>query len=299
MKKGKKRKNRSQNPPGGHQRPGPLHQKGAEPPSHFRTSSPFFAEKLQAFLGSGLMVILCVELLWGGWEVTQRLMHTAPPSLQIDPELLNTHDSLRKRVVPLQRKLISAVLAHQSPAAWLDLGSLYLVAGRYPQAELCFRVAKSIDPNSGDIAFALGASLDMLGRTSEAIDEYRHASRFAQGQHREACFYLIGKNYLRQEDPENAVKAFRETSTHLPASYELVKILLRTGKVHRIASEMHLLEYNRPHAMEIYMLRSWIADALGEPAAAAQQRVLADAAPRQLAYAPLQDFCIDFRKRFP
>jgi len=62
---------------------------------------------------------------------------------------------------------------------------------------------------------------------------------------------------------------------------------------------MLVLEYNRPKAMETYVLRSWIADGLGEPTAAARQRVLADAAPRQLAYAPLQEFSIAFRKRFP
>jgi len=234
MKKGKRRKKKgpSQNPPGG-QRSGPSHEAGAEQPNSFRASDKLNTEKRwnspRSWLAVILVVILCAEFLWGGWEVTQRLMQTAPPSLQINPEHLNTHDGLRKRVVRLQQQLVSAVLANQSPEAWLDLGSLYLASGQYPQAELCFRVAQAKAPNSGDISFALGASLDMLGRTSEAIDQYRHASRSAEGRRLGACFYLIGKNYLRQEDPENAIKAFREVYTFLPASYELVKILLRTG----------------------------------------------------------------------
>jgi len=296
MKKGKRRKNRSRNTPGDF--PSKTDPATVGPSRDGRTS-----QRTGASFRNGLTMILvgilCAEFLWGGWAVTQRLMHTAPPSLQINPEFLNTHDALRKRVVPLQQQLVSAVLADQSPVAWLDLGSLYLVAGQYPQAELCFRVAKTMDPNSYDITCALGASLDMLGRTSEAIDQYQHASRFAEGRQREACFYLIGKNYLRQEDPENAIKAFQEVYTFLPASYELVKLFLRTGKIDRAAAEIRILEHNRPNAMETYMLKSRIADALGEPTVAAQQRVLADAATRRVAYAPLQDFSTDFRKRFP
>ncbi len=246
-----------------------------------------------------MLVILCAEIVWVGGGVAWRLMRMAPPSRLVDSELLNVHDSFRNRVESLQQQLVRAVQADPTPRAWLDLGSLYLTTGYYPEAELCLRYAQTLAPKSYEIAYALGSSLYLLGHTSEAIEQYRHASRFTTGRPREACLYLIGKCHLRQEEPEKAAAAFREIYTFLPASYELVKILIRTGKIDMARSEMRILNYNRPNSLETHALTSRIAAAQGDLAAAAKHRRLADTVPRKTAFSPLQDICIDFRRRFP
>jgi len=264
-----------------------------------------------------LLVILGVELCWGGWETAKRLTYVATPSLQIDPAMLNTQDSFRDQVGPLQNQLARAVRIDQTAESWLDLGMLYLTTGYYPQAEACFKHAQTLDADSYDIAYALGASLDLLGQTSEAIAQYSRASVLAEGRLREAnqagdtkrvdevkreresSLYLTGKCYLRQEDLERAEEAFRKIYTFQPASYELMKILLRTDRIDEAASEIRILIHNNKDALETYLVASKLAAAQGDSANAAKFRVLANTAIRKVGYAPLQDLTLDFRSRFP
>jgi len=244
-----------------------------------------------------LLAVLAAELLWAGWIVGSRLVQTAPPSLPIEAELMNIQDKFRDQVEPLHEQLDTSVRSEQTPQAWLDLGSLYLTTGHYPQAELCLRHAQSLDADSPDIAYALATALDLMGRMNEAIEQYELASKKSTGRQLNACHYQIGKNYLRLEEPENAIATFREVYTVLPASYELVKIYTRQEKLDQAIREMRMLIHNRPRALETHSMAARIAEAQGMADVAAQQRRLADKAERQVPFAPLQEFSEDFRER--
>jgi tetratricopeptide (TPR) repeat protein len=111
---------------------------------------------------------------------------------------------------------------------WGQLGEAYLALGFHPEAEACLRQATATDPNNADLAFKHAFALERIGTLEDANRQYEVA---AKGNHprRADCWYYIGRNYLRVEQPERATEAFKRTEALPAARYELALLAARSG----------------------------------------------------------------------
>lgn len=71
-----------------------------------------------------------------------------------------------------QYKAASAILPEMS-LVHADLGAVYLIQTRLPEAEAAFRLALELDPSDVDSIFNLAMVLEQGGRLNEAVEQYK------------------------------------------------------------------------------------------------------------------------------
>lgn len=154
------------------------------------------------------LLLLTGELLTGMVLAYRQYSRPAPPP--VDGSFA---DALTQ--AELQEQAASCRTAKD----WKQLGTNYLAAGYFPEAEACLREASRRAPAEADYAFAHAFALERLGQIEAAIAAYEEALR--RGHHRPAdVHYYVGKNHLRLEQTEAAWKAFVNAGDLAAARYE-------------------------------------------------------------------------------
>jgi tetratricopeptide (TPR) repeat protein len=164
-----------------------------------------------------LILAIAIELAIGGYLATQRLSRPVPP-LADQAELDSTSSE------DLRTLVVNCKTADQ----WRQLGEAYLALGFYPEAEACLRQATATDPNNADLAFKHAFALERIGKLEDANRQFEVAAK-RNHPRRADCWYYIGRNYLRVEQPERAAEAFKRTETLPAARYELALLAARSG----------------------------------------------------------------------
>lgn len=227
-----------------------------------------------------LLVLLVVELGWCGYMVAQRLSRPVP----VEPTF-----ELRDSLLQKDLQVLIDQAKNGGSREWIELGEAYLGQGFYNHAEQCFRQAVELDPQSVLAQASYAFCLERTGRTEESTREYRRLSDFEPTSSipiasRNYYLYAIGKNYLREENAEQAEALFRENSGFPPADYQLAKLLVRSG---RSEEALPLIEANLkqiPDSLLFRLLQAQALEALGREEAALQA---AHRAERSLHIVPL------------
>jgi tetratricopeptide (TPR) repeat protein len=194
-------------------------------------------------------VLILVELLAGGAVIGWKLSQPIPPEVnwsRLDPATADDLQNLRTRV-------------GRSPEQWLQLGEAYLAFGFLPESEACLTKALLFDPESFDIRYTRAYALQRLGRLDEAIDQFQQAVEVAPAARESACWYHIGRCYLRKESSGEAELAFRRRPNFPPSAYQLARILVCSDRVQEAASILDELEQRFPGSLQPRQLRARLA----------------------------------------
>ncbi len=93
-----------------------------------------------------------------------------------------------------------------------DRGRALYREGRYEEALLAFNSARALNPNDPRLTLAVGETLARLGRSPEAVDEFRRAAARADGPDlRAESLYNAGTSLLAAGQTEAAAKALRQS----------------------------------------------------------------------------------------
>jgi tetratricopeptide (TPR) repeat protein len=170
---------------------------------------------------------------------------------------------------PLAAEEIAAVRERcAKPDDWRRLGECLTAYGYFREAEACHRVAALQLPDSSEDAFRWAFSLERLGLLDEANRSYERA---AQLDSRRAgdCRYFMGRNRLRQEQPEAAMELFQQAGRLPAARYEQARLLARDGRLDEALEIVQSLGKEYPPAYQPRYLGYRIARLRGDDAALA------------------------------
>jgi len=217
-------------------------------------------------------VLIALELLAGGAAIGWRLSRPTPPEVnwsRLDPATAEDLQELRSRV-------------GRSSANWLQLGEAYLAFGFLPEAEATLAEALSLEPDSFDIRYARGYTLQRLGRLDEAIDQLQLAAQVAPAVKESTCWYHIGRCQLRKEATKEAEPAFRRHPNFPPSAFQRAKILVRSDRANEALPILDELDRRFPGSLQPRQLRALAEAALKRPEDPAQVRRLIEAAPEKI-----------------
>jgi tetratricopeptide (TPR) repeat protein len=143
---------------------------------------------------------------------------------------------------------------------WHSLANIYMSAGFFAEADVCFREAIELRPEWGDAIFNYGFCLSRFGQTSEANLQFQKVVDLSHSKSSEAA-YFMGRDYLREERPELAETAFL-SATPLPmAHFELARLYFRQGKFDSAREQLARVLSLQPDASRAKLLMSEIAAA--------------------------------------
>jgi tetratricopeptide (TPR) repeat protein len=218
-----------------------------------------------------LLLVVALELLIGGALVLVRLRRPSPPAPDLALVDVLAGDQLRAQA-----------RACRSAKDWRDLGEAYMALGFFPEAEACHRVAANREPGDAGLAHEWAFALERLGRTEEAVREYRRAADLGHPRAAEVRF-LAARSLLRQELPEDAHAEFERATNAVPmARYELARLHFRAGRLDEATRLLDPLLAEFPDAIQPATLRHRIAHQQGDGPAAYRYADLADRAARRL-----------------
>jgi tetratricopeptide (TPR) repeat protein len=109
----------------------------------------------------------------------------------------------------------------QGPAEWHAKGMDYLAAGELAEARRCFSKAIELDPISPALRINLGNVLVKLGRTDEAIKQFKTALSYDPRQ--VSALYNLGVLYLETADPRRASHFLQQAHRLSPQDDEIYK----------------------------------------------------------------------------
>ena len=175
-----------------------------------------------------LLLIFVAECLICGYTLVQRASRPAP----VLPDARLMDPLFVEDIQPL----VAEVTDQNSAYDWMLLGEALLGQGYYSHAELCFAQAAELMPESRLAESRIAYCQERTGRTTPSTQTYRELlatldnSREAQREQMQTR-YEIGRNFLREEEIEQAEQIFRENPGFLPARYQLAKLLIRSDRI--------------------------------------------------------------------
>lgn len=167
-----------------------------------------------------LCIVLLVEtgVLIGAFLLVRRKTIPRPPL----PALARSH-ALRSDLEALVADCKTAGDLHQ-------LAEIYTAYGYYAEAEACYEFLLLRRPDDPQLLFEAGFLLSRQGRWKDA--NRRFAAALDAGHPTPGdCWYFIGRNYLRAEQPDNAAEAFAKAGDLASAQLELARLKYRSGDV--------------------------------------------------------------------
>lgn len=176
---------------------------------------------MKSRIRGALIALVTLEFLLGTSAILWRMSRPAPPAVN----LLRLPASTAADLQRLQESV-----ATDRPAAWTELGEAYLAYGFFPQAEACLKRAATQNPHNYAAVYGHAYSLDRLCRLPEADATFQAAAAIAAGETAANCWFHIGMNHLRSDDPRQAEEAFaRAGNRYAPAVYALARLHVRSG----------------------------------------------------------------------
>lgn len=140
------------------------------------------------------------------------------PAALIDPTLRPAYDAAL-------RELLDRLELHADrPEAQLTRGALLARLGRIAEAEVAYRCAIAIDETFDAVRFNLGNLLHQMGRSDEAIEEFR-ALLQRGGDVAGEAHYSLGLLYNEVEDLQQAEVHLNEAAQRLPSRPSVLRNL--------------------------------------------------------------------------
>ncbi|MBI3864747.1 MAG: tetratricopeptide repeat protein [Planctomycetia bacterium] len=237
-----------------------------------------------------LAVAIGIELVAAVILISMRLGATRP-----DPPLVAAyHDALTGREI----LALPDRFRFDGTDKWRTLGEVYLAYGFFGKAEACLARAARADPRNAEIAFAYGFCLERLGKIPEANSEFLRAVATGNSRMDQECWYHIGRNHLRREQPAEAELAFLKAGElHFPSVFQRARLLVRHGRASEATPLIQRLAESHPRDLHVWQLRAQAALENGRDQDAADARDELERAVETLA---LNDTHIDLdqiRKR--
>lgn len=221
---------------------------------------------------SVLGIICVLELGYACVLFNAWLSQTLPPQ----PDISHLHGATRDELRELQQRVIDDP---NNGKHWETLAEAYTIFGFFAEADWCANHAVELNPESFNAMYWSALAFNQIGLTSAAIDRFERAIRLVDKNPDQAdpdaesrCWYCIGRNFLREENSEQAEVAFRKAGDFLPARRQLAHMLLRSDRsADAIVILDHLLK-QYPNDVTFYQLRARARDAIGNQAGARQDR---------------------------
>ncbi len=234
-----------------------------------------------------LCVVVAAELvgaaaLLGWWAVAP----SSPPAPEPPRPEMSFLDSVTAAEIRERQEQLAADRAED----WRALAEIYVLYGFFAEADVCCRRAAALDPDSFWTYFWWGTALSRLGETQASSEQFRAAVEVADGPLADVTWYCIGLNLLREENPQDAEKAFRTAPGYAPADYELAKLLVRSDRAADAVPLLDRLIQDHPQRQKYCQLRSHAARQLGDSEAAADFLDRADFATEVLSSDELTGF---------
>lgn len=222
-----------------------------------------------------LNLLLIAEAIGCAIVVGLRLNSTQPA-----PRLLKeSHDTLTaSELTVLPRRFL-----FDNVRKWRALGEAYLGTGHFSTAEACLRQAVEHDPNSPQLSFLHGLSLERLGQSQAAADAYRRAADSVNANEKSLALYCLGRTFLRLEQPAEAAAAFAEAGDSDSRSvYQRARLLIRDGQSDRARPLVQSLLKSHSTDLHVWRLMEQLAALDGDSEAAAAARDWRDHAQHTL-----------------
>lgn len=240
-----------------------------------------------------LLILLVVETGYCGYLVAKRMSRPLP--------VLPNAENIDSLIMEEYRGLAHEAETGYAPE-WIRLGQAFLGQGMYAYAENCFAEAARQDPESAVAQSSYAFCLERTGRMADSTREYEKLKDmkadtsvpFTSPKH---YLYAIGRNYLRQEKPDEAEQAFLQNTDFQPADFQRAKLLLRSGRAEEalLIVERNLKE--SPNSLYFGFLKYLALEELGRDFEAKQA---ADQVERAMYVVPLNfntEFIMPYSKR--
>jgi tetratricopeptide (TPR) repeat protein len=185
-----------------------------------------------------LAAVVVVELAVGGGLVVWRRSLPAPPV----PDLGQTDPLAAETIRERARTCREA-------GDWAKLAEAYQGYGYFTEAARCYKQAVALEPGRPDRAHELAFALERLGMIEEANASYSRAVELGD-RRPEACWYFVGRNRLRLEDP-SAEAAFRRAGEHYASQLELARLTARGGHPAEAREALRQLDRDYPNAAQV------------------------------------------------
>ena len=162
---------------------------------------------------------------------------------------------------------LRAVEAKHEPGemqSWLTIGDFYCSFGLLPEAEYCLEQAALLGSLDEDGILLRGSILSRLGR----IDEARKYFRQVIDRRRDGAsdvWIQLALDALRQNDPQQAEQALRQSGNQPIARLALARLLMRTDRAAEAITVLDRLLEDVPGSLRALQLKSWAHERLGHP----------------------------------
>lgn len=160
-----------------------------------------------------------------------------------------------------------------SAEKWRELGASYLAFGFFSKADACFLRAQEHATNPPEVTFLHGFCLERLGEIEQANEVFSQLTDEVDARIAAMSWFHIGRNHLRHERADDALRAFEEAgSDHLPSLFHRAKIMVRSGEAAAAEPLLKRLAEMAPNDLHVWQLRANAAGALGLEDVAAEAR---------------------------
>jgi adenylate cyclase len=207
----------------------------------------------------------------------QKARQIAEEAIQLDPDYPKGHtllattymmEAMRKRDQTSRRSVARAFQLAQKALelddanieAHLLLGRIYLMRKQNEMAEAELEKAKAINPNSTEVAHALGRHYLQTGRPNEAREMFEKAVRL-DPVHAQKSYVNLGRTYRMLGKHEEAVSVFKKAvqnaPDHLNIRLELIATYSALGKTEEAKAEAdEVLKMNPNFTVSSFSRRS-------------------------------------------
>lgn len=232
----------------------------------------------------GLLVVIVLEL--AGTFFWYRARKPASADEFPRPDLSILDSASAAEILSRQER----VRKESTSEAWTDLAAIYLMYGFFHEADACCQRAAELNPGAILNNFWWGTTLYRLGDLQKSSEKFLAAIPPGDPSQGVLSWYCIGLNRLREEQQEEAEKAFRAAAGFPSAEYELAKLLVRSGRADQALPIIEKLTRDDPQSIRYWQLRASAAEELGDLAHVDDFHERADRAPSAYASDELTGF---------
>ena len=200
-----------------------------------------------------LVVLIALQAVLGGVLWVRTRLRPASPAP--DLSLLD----------PVDAAELKRAARHLGTArGWVREADCLMAYGYFPEAEACYRLASQQAPRDPEIRFQWAFILMLLGQSEQAVEQYKQALDNGHSDPA-ACQYFLGRNFLRQEQPDLAAGALKQAGGLPGAQYELAKLQWLQGFLPAAKEALGGLLITHPSSPRVNSLQARILADLDEP----------------------------------
>ncbi|MEZ6090277.1 MAG: tetratricopeptide repeat protein [Pirellulaceae bacterium] len=216
-----------------------------------------------------LVFIVLLQLCIGVVLYIRRNRLPSPPV----PELTESH--------PLRDEFQTLASDCRTLKEWHILAEIYTAYGFYAESEACYEFVLSKQPGDPQLLFESGFLLSQMGRCGDAYETFKAAIAAGHPAPQD-CWYFIGLNFLREENPGEAEIAFLEAGDLASANLERARLKYRVGDAQAAMDLLEPVLKQEHDKIEPNVLAYLCQKELGDDLAAQQFADRAAATPKRI-----------------